>query len=104
MDPSRARELLAARRAQLEADLADVRSDDEVAESGPDLLDAEVSRATAEPLQEQLEQIARAEARLEDGTYGLSVESREPIPDARLEAIPWAERTEEEQARYDAGG
>ncbi|MCW3068160.1 MAG: transcriptional regulator, TraR/DksA family, partial [Solirubrobacterales bacterium] len=38
------------------------------------------------------------------GTYGLSVESGEPIPDARLEAIPWAERTTEEQARYELGG
>ena len=38
------------------------------------------------------------------GTYGLSVESGEPIPDDRLEAVPWAERTVEEQARYDHGG
>ena len=35
------------------------------------------------------------------GTYGLSVESGEPIPDERLERMPWAERTVEEQARYD---
>jgi DnaK suppressor protein len=31
------------------------------------------------------------------------VQSGQPIPDARLEAIPWAERTVEEQARYDRG-
>jgi RNA polymerase-binding transcription factor DksA len=36
---------------------------------------------------------------VDDGTYGKSIESGEPIPDARLEAIPWAERTEEEEAR-----
>jgi DnaK suppressor protein len=36
-----------------------------------------------------------------DGTYGVSIESGQPIPDARLEAIPWAERTAEEQARHD---
>jgi DnaK suppressor protein len=47
--------------------------------------------------------IERAERRLEEGTYGLSVESGQPIPDARLEAIPWAERTAEEQTRYDRG-
>jgi DnaK suppressor protein len=74
----------------------------EPVEAGPDLLDAEVSRATAEPLREELDAIARAEARLENGTYGISVESGEPIPDARLEAIPWAERTAEEQAGFDA--
>ena len=44
--------------------------------------------------------LERAEARLEAGTYGLSVESGEPIPDARLEARPTAERTVEEEARY----
>lgn len=45
----------------------------------------------------------RAEARLAEGTYGLSVESGEPIPDGRLEARPTAERTVEEQERYDRG-
>jgi len=37
------------------------------------------------------------------GTYGLSVESGEPIPDARLEARPTAERTVEEEERYRRG-
>jgi RNA polymerase-binding transcription factor DksA len=32
---------------------------------------------------------------------GLSVESGRPIPDERLEAIPWAERTAEEQERFE---
>jgi DnaK suppressor protein len=36
--------------------------------------------------------LERAEARLAAGTYGLSIESGEPIPDARLEALPAAER------------
>ena len=40
---------------------------------------------------------------MEEGTYGVSVESGEPIPDGRLEAIPWAERTAEEQSRLEAG-
>ena len=40
-----------------------------------------------------------AEQRIEQGTYGVSVESGEAIPDARLEAIPWAERTAEEEQR-----
>jgi DnaK suppressor protein len=103
MDTDRARELLAARRAQIEADLRDLtQAQSEPVEAGPDLLGAEESRASAEPLQEELDAIARAEARLAEGTYGVSVESGEPIGDARLEAIPWAERTEEEQASFDA--
>ena len=48
----------------------------------------------------ELEAIERAEERLAAGTYGLSVESGEPIPDGRLEAIPWAERSEHEQQRF----
>jgi DnaK suppressor protein len=110
MDPSRAQELLASRRAQIEHDLADVlkpqadRDDTdpfEASDGGANVLDAEVSEALAEPLREDLEAIARAERRLAEGTYGRSVESGDAIPDARLEAIPWAERTEEEQARYE---
>jgi RNA polymerase-binding transcription factor len=41
--------------------------------------------------------VERAEARLAAGTYGL--ESGKPIPDERLEAVPTAERTVEEEAR-----
>ena len=54
------------------------------------------SRASA-----RAERLAAIERRLEEGTYGLSVESGQPIPDARLEGVPWAERTVEEPARYD---
>jgi DnaK suppressor protein len=35
--------------------------------------------------------------RIEDGTYGKSVVSGKPIPEKRLEAIPWADRTVEEE-------
>jgi DnaK suppressor protein len=38
----------------------------------------------------QLVEIERALARMDEGTYGLSMRSGEPIPLARLEAIPWA--------------
>ena len=42
--------------------------------------------------------VERAEARLAAGTYGLSIASGKPIPDERLEAIPTAERTADEEA------
>ena len=42
--------------------------------------------------------IVRAEKRLEDGTYGRSVQSGAVIPDDRLEADPAAELTFEEAA------
>lgn len=109
MDPDRARELLAQERARIDRELASVTqpSDDEepdvadAAVGATDLMEAETGEGLAEPLREELAAIERAEARLAEGTYGLSLESGEPIPDARLEAIPWAERTAEEQARYE---
>ena len=52
-------------------------------------------------LQSELGAVERAEARLADGTYGLSIESGTPIPDGRLHSFPAAERTEEEQLRYE---
>ena len=53
-----------------------------------------------EDLRNELAALERAETRLEEGTYGLSVESGKPIPDARLEALPTAERTIEEESPY----
>ena len=40
----------------------------------------------------------RAEQRLDDGTYGRSIRSGDPIPDERLRADPAAELTVEEAA------
>jgi DnaK suppressor protein len=110
MDDERARQLLARERARVERMLAGLvsgdRDDDpdpfEAADIAPDLLDAEIDEGLAERLREELAAIERAEKRLAEGKYGLSIESGQPIPDARLEAIPWAERTAEEQARYEA--
>jgi DnaK suppressor protein len=108
IDPDRARELLASRREEIERGLADLerRSDDgdpdpfEASDAGADLLDAELSEGLGERLRDELEAIARAETRIDEGTYGFSVDSGEPIPDGRLKAIPWAERTAEEQTRF----
>jgi DnaK suppressor protein len=44
-------------------------------------------------LRDRLDAIDRALGRLDDGTYGRSVRSGEPIPDERLEADPAAELT-----------
>jgi DnaK suppressor protein len=112
MDPERARELLARERARLERAIADAtaRESDEDADPyeasdvAPDLFEAELGEGLAERLTEELEAVERAEKRLAEGKYGLSVESGEPIPDGRLEIIPWAERTAEEQARYERLG
>ena len=67
------------------------------------LYQSEFDAGRTEDLAEQLAALERAEARLADGTYGISVESGEPIPDDRLEAFPTAERTVSEQDRHERG-
>lgn len=54
--------------------------------------------AVAESLQDRLRAIERAEQRLSEGRFGLSIRSGAPIPDERLEADPAAELTVEEAA------
>ena len=108
MDDARARELLSRERARIEQALTDVGTPyedrNEPRDAGDDateLFEEELGEGVAERLREELDAIERAEKRLAEGTYGLSIESGEPIPDGRLEAIPWAERTAEEQSRYE---
>jgi DnaK suppressor protein len=108
MDPEHARQLLARERERIEWAIAELNEEDEqaVAEQGEpgelgseELYEKELDTGLAEDLAEQLAAVARAETRLAAGTYGLSVDSGQPIPDARLQALPAAERTvEEEQA------
>ncbi len=108
MDESRARELLQRERERIESSLADLQSDNEP-EPSPDpaddatrLSDREVDEGIAEGLRADLAAIERAEERLAKGTYGISIESGEQIPDQRLEAIPWAERTVAEDEHHQA--
>lgn len=105
MDRDRARELLAAERARIETAIARLASqaqpDGEESEPGErdsaDLFERERDSGLSEDLAAQLAAVERAEARLAAGTYGLSVQSGEPIPDGRLEALPTAELTVAEQ-------
>ena len=52
----------------------------------------------AETLRDRLARVNRALQRVDDGTWGRSVRSGAPIPEARLEADPAAELTVEEAA------
>ena len=108
MDPDRAQELLAAERARIEQELArferdgdgDPEDDFDEGDQATDLYQDELDESREADLREQLAAVERAEQRLADGTYGLSVESGKPIPDERLEAVPTAELTvDEERAR-----
>ena len=106
MDPDRARSLLAAERARIEQALIHLERQDtgepadefDPANQASDLYQDEFDEGLADDLREQLAAVERAEGRLAAGTYGLSTESGEVIPDERLEAVPTAERTVEEEA------
>jgi len=112
IDESRARALLSRERERIEQSLANLerirKGEVEEIDTGIDPADdsemieeEQIDDALAEQLRGELEAVERAERRLEEGTYGFSIESGEPIPAGRLEAIPWAERTAEEQKRYE---
>jgi DnaK suppressor protein len=106
MDPARARELLATERKRIERALAQRGHQDtgepadveDPANLASELSQAELDEGLADELREELAAVERAEGRVAAGTYGLSIQSGRPIPDERLEALPTAERTVEEEA------
>jgi DnaK suppressor protein len=109
MEEARAAELLRDERSRVETLLAessgDALSDRDQANESGDIADpaerltaAQVDDALVAGLRSRLAAIERAEGRLAAGTYGRSIRSGAPIPDARLEADPAAELTVEEAA------
>jgi DnaK suppressor protein len=109
MDNDRAAELLRTERAEVERLLREtlatgVEDRDAVAQGAEgDIEDVSqprteeaVDSAIVASLRDRLAALDRADQRLADGAYGLSVRSGEPIPDERLELAPAAELTVEE--------
>jgi DnaK suppressor protein len=103
MDTERARTLLLAERTRVEQLLAELSAQDAElrgdgdgdqgdAGDGAGRLTADGTRElVTSSLSERLAAVERAERRLADGTFGRSVRSGRPIPNARLEADPAAE-------------
>lgn len=108
MDPEKARELLARERDRIEHALsrlsAPCREELAVREKPTDSgssINEEFRRLQLDDLLTELAAVKNAEERLAAGSYGISVDSGKPIPDKRLEAFPTAERTVEEQERFE---
>lgn len=105
MDPERAAELLHAERLRIERSLVTREHQDDAEEAddqdpgnlASDLYQDEFDEGLRSDLEAQLAAVERAEERLAAGTYGLSIESGQPIPDERLEIHPTAELTVEEE-------
>ena len=66
-----------------------------------DMFTREMDASIGEQIERRLGEVDRALQKIEDGTYGLSDDSGEPIPRGRLEAVPEAIRTVEEQQRFE---
>jgi len=107
VDPERARELLAIERKRVEEAIAALEREGPLEgsdrlepgdEGSEDLYEDELNQSRLEDLHRALAAVQRAEDRLAAGTYGFSVESGQAIPDERLEALPTAERTVEEES------
>jgi len=62
--------------------------DENFADSGQVAAEQGENRSLASSLRDQLEEVEHALAKFSLGTYGVCEVSREPIPEARLEAMP----------------
>ena len=82
-------------RAEDEGDMTENDSGD----MSQSLFTREVDATVEEQVERRLQHVERALQKIEEGTYGLSDDSGEPIPRGRLEAVPEAIRTVDEQQR-----
>jgi RNA polymerase-binding transcription factor len=107
MEQAKAKRLLDAERTRLEDLLAqkgeEGSNDRTAANQEGDMFDSAEPLTTEgtddsieATLRDRLAAVERAEQRLAEGTYGVSIRSGQPIPDDRLEADPAAELTVEE--------
>ena len=107
MELERARDLLRRERVRIEQALArlsvpgreELAGQDEMADAASQLYEEEFDEGQAADLRAQLAAVERAEERLIEGTYGRSIEvARFPMSGSNS---PPAERTAEEQARFE---
>jgi DnaK suppressor protein len=66
-----------------------------------DMFTREMDASIGEQVERRLREVDRALQKIEEGTYGLSDDSGDTIPRGRLEAVPEALRTVEEQQRFE---
>ena len=66
------------------------------ADEATNLFDRERDQAAIENMDRMLAKVNRALAKVDEGTYGLSDIDSTPIPEARLEALPYANITVEQ--------
>ena len=101
--------ILAAREAELEAELAEltrlpaeigsISFGKRVGEGTSMAVDRLAAVSTQEALLAMLDEVRRARQLVVEGTYGICEVCGQPIPEGRLEALPWAVLCVEDAAR-----
>lgn len=113
-DVTRFQELLFAKRRALVGDLKSMEtqafklsgqdtSANHMADYGSDNYEQDFTLGLIESNEEVVLQIDAALARIEKGTYGICETCEQPIPEARLEALPWTGfcvKCQQQQERY----
>jgi RNA polymerase-binding transcription factor DksA len=84
----------------MDMDPGDVQFDEESGEGDTIAVERGRDLALAAKAMEMIEEIDHALTKFDEGTYGICEVSGEPIPEERLEAIPWAR----EKVEYKVGG
>lgn len=74
----------------LEHEPGDVQFDEEGGEGGTSNVDRELDLVLSAQARSAIEEIDRAMAKIEAGTYGVCEHCGQPIAEARLEALPYA--------------
>jgi DnaK suppressor protein len=81
---------LTAQLSELDGDEVELAVDENFADSGQVAAEEGENRALAAQLRDQLDDVERALAKLDDGTYGTCEVCAQPIGADRLEAVPTA--------------
>lgn len=90
-DESTVRASLEGERVQLNEQLTELvggEFDENFADSGQVAAEQGEAHALASSLKDQLDAVEQALVKLDEGTYGLCERCQQPIPAARLEAVP----------------
>ena len=73
-----------------DGELSSAAGDQHLADHASEMLDREVDESLEENAEQLVHEIDVAVARIDAGTYGTCARCRQPIPEERLEAVPYA--------------
>jgi DnaK suppressor protein len=73
-----------------DGELSNAAGDQHLADHASEMFDREVDESLGENADQLVRDIDAALARLDEGTYGTCTRCGQPIPEERLEAVPYA--------------